>query len=199
MPTNTGSKTSRRRRSPGTGYLSSELQCFQRPDITKLSVELEEAIGVVIPAKLTDTPSMLPGALYCCYALGSDLPDGWTRTDGTTCHLPPEDAKRCVTARATITHIEWRTFAIVFDNKPSPSCARWSRGAAGVACDRPEPSPEGDTLWDWGDDLGNGLSDDHICECCHQVLQGRNRIMLQNVWRWLPRVFDLSVEGWPTA
>ena len=144
---------------------------------------------------------MLPGALYCCYTLGSDLPDGRTRTDGTTCHLPPENTKRCVTARATITHIEWRTFGIVFDNNLSLTCARADKCRAGlhrlrqiILARQPTYRP---TLWDWSDDLRKGMVDDLVCECCHQILQGQNRVVLERVWGSLPHIFRLTVEDWP--
>ena len=184
-----------------TGYFSSQLHRFQNPNTKKLSVQPAQTIGAVILARLTDTRSMLPGALFRCCALGGGLLDGWSRTDGTAWHLAPGDAKRCVNARATIAHLEWRMFEIVFHVNPSRACAREDKCRAGlhrlrqiILARQPTDRP---TLWDWSDDLRKGMVDDLVCECCHQILQGQNRVVLERVWGSLPHIFRLTVEDWP--
>ncbi|KAM5539606.1 hypothetical protein V8D89_006715 [Ganoderma adspersum] len=189
----------------GTGYFSSKLPGFQSPHANRLSVEPAQAIGAVILARLTDTPSMLPGALYRCCALCGDLLDGWTRTDGTAWYLAQENAKRCVSGRATIAHLRWRMFTIIFDDKQSPFCARQNQERCRAGLQRLRATiqnhrpMERQTLWDWSDDLFNSLMNYRVCECCHQALQARNAAMLKNVWGRLPEVFGLAIKGWPTA
>ena len=60
------------------------------------------AIGAVNIARLTDTPSMLPFALYHCAYLGGALLEGWKRRDGTVEQLSHADLQRCIDGRVTL-------------------------------------------------------------------------------------------------
>ena len=186
-----------------TGYFSSKLHRFQNPDSKKLSVEPAHAIGAVILAKLTDTPSMLPSALFRGCALGGDLLDGWSRADGTVWHLALDDAKRCVSARTKIAHVGWRTFRMLFDDTVNVTCARRDKCRTGLrklgAAAQDRQSMERSTLWNWSDDLCDGLTDGWICESCYDMLEERNRLMLRRVWECLPALFGLAIDPWPTT
>lgn len=56
------------------------------------------AIGAVNIARLTDTPEILPLALYMCYRQRGGVLDGWRREDGTVEYLDMADLRRCLNA-----------------------------------------------------------------------------------------------------
>ncbi|PIL26495.1 hypothetical protein GSI_12253 [Ganoderma sinense ZZ0214-1] len=90
---------------------------FSAPSGTP-EIDLKPAhfIGVVNFAWLTDTPHMLPLALYrCCYLI-----DGWTHEDGTVEHLCPANLKRCMDARVALeSERSFFLFHLLVHGKPS--------------------------------------------------------------------------------
>ena len=61
--------------------------------------EPEDAIVAVNLARLTNTPSILPTALYVCVMIGPDVAMGVERADGTREHLSYEDLRLCLKLR----------------------------------------------------------------------------------------------------
>ncbi|KAI0742401.1 hypothetical protein C8Q80DRAFT_1107964, partial [Daedaleopsis nitida] len=61
--------------------------------------DLNQHIGAVTLAKLTDTVSMLPIVLCYCCALGGALFDRWTRRDGIVERLDQETLRQCFEGR----------------------------------------------------------------------------------------------------
>ncbi|KAL1938106.1 hypothetical protein VTO73DRAFT_11935 [Trametes versicolor] len=60
------------------------------------------AIAAVNIARLTNTPDILPLALYMCVTLRGYILNGWRRQDGTIEHLDSEDLRRCLNARDSL-------------------------------------------------------------------------------------------------
>lgn len=184
-----------------SGYFSSDVDHFRRPDPTKVSVQPVHAIGAVILARLTNTPSMLPAALYRCTALGGAVIDGWARADGTTEHLSRADLKCCINARATLAEDGWRVFCLVFDERVDASCLRRDECAAGLRWVRGtilngEQSQEQPALRDWTREILRGRLDHRFCRLCENALQGRNQSGMYSFWAKLPGRFGLVIDGW---
>ncbi|KAI1795311.1 hypothetical protein LXA43DRAFT_37645 [Ganoderma leucocontextum] len=82
------------------------------------------AIGAVNLARLTDTPSMLPLALYrCAYLDSALLLEGWKRRDGTVEELSPADLRRCINGRVALSQEQSIMRYRLFDDHPSDECA----------------------------------------------------------------------------
>ena len=70
---------------------------------TTLAVPLRSsAIAAANIARLTETPSMLPFALYLACTLSDCVMDGYQRRDGSVEHLAADDLRRCIKARSEL-------------------------------------------------------------------------------------------------
>lgn len=86
-----------------------------------------DAIAAVSIARLTDTYSMLPSALYmCCQLDTEEILNGVTRENGTTERLTQEDVLRCLNARRTFLHDNIVSAYILFTTKPLHGCTKHS-------------------------------------------------------------------------
>ncbi|GBE89326.1 hypothetical protein SCP_1503340 [Sparassis crispa] len=91
-----------------------------------LSLKASEAIMAVSLARLTDSLTMLPTALYiCCLLQPRVLLQGATLSDGSSAQLSAADLELCVSAIPTLTtgHLAGTLCLWV---PPSPQCSRWS-------------------------------------------------------------------------
>ncbi len=155
-------------------------------------------IGAVNLARLTDTPSMLPVAMYRCSYLGGRLLDGWTRKDGTVEHLSDEDARRCVNARRELGRQEILLVTRVFDALPRERCKNRGRCAPVIAriahhVIHENTLPVVEALWDWSKVI-EGLGG--MCEGCMQALYERDKAERRRIWDALPDILDITVQGW---
>ena len=173
---------------------------FSSPPKQQISIRGAQFIGAVNLSRLTDTPLILPLALYQCSRLGSTILDGWKREDGTVEHLSMADLKRCVDARVVLGKEESFVLNRVFAPVPLDKCEGLTPCAASLERLR------GNTLNK--ERLKNSVFIDRsaaiqrvngLCEGCKQVVQERNRVELQRVWDSLPRVFGITVEGWSNS
>ncbi|KAI1795299.1 hypothetical protein LXA43DRAFT_1090948 [Ganoderma leucocontextum] len=98
--------------------LTSDFNVHFGPPNPQISMKSVHYIGAVNLARLTDTPLMLPLALYRCCYLGGKLLDGWTREDGTVEYLSPEDVKRCFNARIVLSRREVLLVSRLLDAVP---------------------------------------------------------------------------------
>lgn len=169
-------------------------------------VEMDDAgpIAVVNLARLTDTPSLLPVALYECCSLGEAVVDGWKREDGTVEHLSPADLKRCIRARNEFAREAFALASIIFDPRPSEDCttpdlctaslrsrlARLMRNGAAA----------GSTVLEWwGFFIRVGAlaqNNEGYCPACEGELLARARRERERVWNRLPEIFDVEVPNW---
>ncbi len=166
------------------------------------------AIGVVTLAHLTQTPSMLPLALYDCCYLGGRVVRGWTREDGTVEHLSLEDLERCMdgsTALATSAlcssidlHASVEQAELCAHSKP----ARFGGGVPSTCESRLKTNKSSV--------MGTRALHSHMataslspifakmCSKYLATLQGRERATHEAVWAELPSLFNLSIPDWQT-
>ena len=179
------------------------------PDVgPEIAIAPVHAIGAVNLARLTDTPSMLPLALYRCASLGNALLDGWKREDGTIERLSDADLRRCLDARVALANERFFLVSRVLDPKPSAKCrkphrcdpllqfahtrAMRSRGAV-----RGEEEVEGGVLKDWEPFIGAFAGDrKSLCGPCIEELVRRSVHERKRVWNRLPEIFGVDVEDW---
>lgn len=150
-------------------------------------------------AHLTNTPLMLPLALFECCRLGSKVLNTWTREDGTTEYLCITDFKYCMDARIVLGQEQF-LLSRTFDTVPLVKCAmRGIRTTQVTSILRAVVSEEmvrKPVLFDWARSI---RATGGLCEGCRQVLLDRNHAERQRIWDSLPGVFGIAVEGWAKA
>ncbi|KAI1795319.1 hypothetical protein LXA43DRAFT_1178792 [Ganoderma leucocontextum] len=165
----------------------------------QLALEPVHNIGAVNLARLTDTPSILPLALYGCAYLDGALFDGWTREDGTIEHLSNADLRRCADARVALAHEHHSILSRLFDHAASAACTRPDRCAAElrrlhrVAI---RSDVRRTAIMDWS--AGVRILERHgvLCGPCSDELLERNDSERKKIFDKLPDIFGIAVEGW---
>ncbi|TBU29629.1 hypothetical protein BD311DRAFT_755928, partial [Dichomitus squalens] len=80
-------------------------------------------IAVVNLATLSDTPSLLPSALFaCCSIPPNRLVQGFEREDGVQEQLSLDDLTRVLVGRADLTKLDAEAAVAIFRPWPSPCC-----------------------------------------------------------------------------
>ncbi|KAI1784799.1 hypothetical protein LXA43DRAFT_901007 [Ganoderma leucocontextum] len=159
-----------------------------------------QAIGAVTLGRLTNTPSMLPRALYHCAYLGSAVLDGWTRGHGTIEHLSPADLRRCIDGRVTLGQEHLLALSRLFNDTLSMSCTRpdccrkWLRRVQGFIGRFPNATSDL-PLSDWTTTLRR-WAEGALCRACEEELVTRHRRERRKIWNKLPKLFDIEIEGW---
>ena len=155
-----------------------------------------QAIGAVNLARLTDTPSMLPLAMYQCAYLTSALLDGWKRRDGTVEELSRADLRRCIDGRIALAQEQRILLYQVFSEDPSDDCAR-----PGSCSDILRAMQNIFVLSrDCTDcmvltDCTDGVDKIGLCSACREEVRDRSRRGRRVIWNKLPEIFNLDVEG----
>ncbi|PIL26457.1 hypothetical protein GSI_12215 [Ganoderma sinense ZZ0214-1] len=170
-----------------------------------ISIEHDSAyIAVVGLARLTDTPSLLPLALYKCCSLRGAIVDGWEREDGTVEYLPPEDLKRCINARDSFAKEAFSLVSAIFDPAPSKRCKTFStckrvlRKVFREILDHKEVAEPG-VLNPWNvfiRDCASLEDEDRCCSLCEGKLLERDTRERERIWNRLPEIFDIEVPNW---
>ncbi|RDX46351.1 hypothetical protein OH76DRAFT_1485594 [Lentinus brumalis] len=168
------------------------------------------AIGVVNLAHLTQTPSMLPLALYDCCYLGGRVVRGWARDDGTVEHLSLEDLERCMdgsTALATRAVCSSMDLHAAVEQADLCVHSKPVRFGGGGACEAAQAKVKS-RLKTNKSFLGTRALHSHMataslsphfakmCSTCLSTLQGRERATHEAVWAQLPSLFNLSIPDW---
>ena len=179
-------------------WLTSDFDAFFSSQKSQISMEPVHYIGAANLARLTDTPLMLPLALYWCCCLGGELLDGWTREDGTVEYLSPQDMKRCFDARRVLGRKEVLTAGYLLRNVPRERCRDHgqcitafvviARGAIGD-----NPTQRIRSLWGWSEIIQQFHG---ICEGCKEVLHERDKEERRKLWNALPQILGITVDGW---
>ena len=173
------------------------------PDDQSL-IEFEEvhAIGAVTLARLTDTPSILPFALYRCCALGSALLDGWTREDGWVEHLSPQDLRRVIDGRDVLAREAVKLFHRVFsDHIPAPNCTTRETCRLALAylehkIGNDDEAGSYDVLSTWATLVKKVAKKRGLCQRCVDDVLFREESARGTVWFKLPTIFNVDMEGW---
>ncbi|KAI1795317.1 hypothetical protein LXA43DRAFT_1080215 [Ganoderma leucocontextum] len=186
-------------------HFTSNFDAFSGPPDTEISVEPIHAIGAVNLAHLTNTPRMLPLALYkCCYLDDDALLAGWKRADGTVEQLTPTDLKRCSDARMPLLALHASFHSRLFNQLSlSPECPQslscaWVSGwmADVLRSALPERMVGFDVFHGWAKQLAALTKTRGLCEACVRLLMRRNWVDRGRIWDALPEVFGVAVEGW---
>ena len=152
----------------------------------------EHAIGAVNLARLTDTPPMLPLALYRCAYLGGALLDGWKRRDGTVEELSRADLQRCIDGRIALAEEQRILVYHLFDEEASEECLHpWICGEmlgdlrSNIMLSRDYKNCP--ALADWTGTRGRT----DLCDDCRGELAERNWRLQRTIWNRLPDIFDI--------
>ncbi|KAI1786052.1 hypothetical protein LXA43DRAFT_1076750 [Ganoderma leucocontextum] len=151
------------------------------------------AIHVVHLARITDTPSALPLALYHSALLGDRVADGWTREDGTVQQLAPEDLERSVGGYKYLCEHRAGFLARLFDVPPSAPCR--TRILCGELLQMLED--QGAVVYETPAllDRPNGWTFRMpLCGPCTRELEEREKAERRELWKRLPEIFRLSEE-----
>ncbi|KAH9925147.1 uncharacterized protein B0H18DRAFT_1010059 [Fomitopsis serialis] len=170
------------------------------------------AIAAVNLARLTNTLSLLNGALYtCCQLDASQLLDGYTRPDGTVDILSSEDLGRCINGKARLSALYMRAvydiFAPLSTNEVKKcvdvtgSC---NAALATIRTRRMEPPIGGegyDVLrpWDSVIRIYCQRKRNPLCNLCAKILLQREKTIRKGVWEDLPDVLALEAPSIPVA
>lgn len=169
-----------------------------------ITVSKIDAIPVVTLARLTDTPTMLPLALYDCCALLSSVLDGRTGEDGRSDHLAPEDLRRCIDGRDALAREATLVLFQIFHPLPvdgclSPSSCRKGSRKLLVAAGTHPGAIDPDVLGSWSSFIKAGVIEYGLCKGCEECLLERDKSVRREVWGRLPQLFGLQIEGWGTS
>ncbi|KAI0739115.1 hypothetical protein C8Q80DRAFT_1275284 [Daedaleopsis nitida] len=155
------------------------------------------SIGVVHLARLTGNLSMLPIALYDCALTRGRIARGWHREDGTVERLSDGDLERCIDGFGTLCR-EWTDMSHqIHSTTPSQMCL--TREACRESLlDLREQAADNQILWE---PLSPTLSIrsphcEPTCPSCTSDLLKRDSVARHALWRRLPTIFGLEVEGW---
>ena len=172
-------------------------------------------IGAVNLARLTDTPLMLPMALYRCCYLESALVDGWTHKDGTVEHLCTEDLKRCMDGSIALERERsFFMFNMFIPLVPGVSahCKRPEKCLASLRSQHKNLTTldmitqnfwlsgllrrPSEALSSWFLDHAITDKENPLCGVCRKELRGRNERVQKWIFDRLPNMFGIAVEGW---
>ncbi|KAI0370990.1 hypothetical protein BV20DRAFT_966098 [Pilatotrama ljubarskyi] len=160
-------------------------------------------IGVVNIARMTNTDVLLPAALMgCCMLDGAELVNGLTREDGTVEKLSMEDLGRCFIGRANLMQANTLATLNLFNQTLSEGCTRRDvcgpvflrmldelRNHERVVCTL-------DWFKYWSDYMDGRDDDRRICAPCYKMLQEREKQQHREIWKRLPELMGVTVEGW---
>ncbi|PIL26531.1 hypothetical protein GSI_12289 [Ganoderma sinense ZZ0214-1] len=181
-------------------HFTSDFDVYFGPPKNHISLHNIQHIGAVNLARLTDTPLMLPSALYGCCHIGGRLLDGWTREDGTVEHLSTDDIKRCFDAHFLLAREQAPVPSRLCAPVPLDRCTERGRCKLYVTALAGSPSlvemvMKEDMLTDRSP-LIRSLQSNSMCDGCMQVLLEWDRLERKRVWDRLPQIFGIAVDGW---
>ncbi|EMD34211.1 hypothetical protein CERSUDRAFT_97471 [Gelatoporia subvermispora B] len=165
-----------------------------------------EAIVAVSLARLTDTLSILPAALYaCCQVDTGALLRGARLPDGTLVLLEPEDVARCVDARVRIVCASGRigAQALWLDRRAQTCrtevCPR-ARLYARSKILYITPGKECDIFRPRGDVITEMLGEQtEVCAACREQMAQNHEREIAKCWMELPEIMALEVPDWPRS
>ncbi|RDX48995.1 hypothetical protein OH76DRAFT_1556700 [Lentinus brumalis] len=158
------------------------------------------AIGVVNLARLVGCDTLLPTAFIDCCQLEGALVGGPLNADGTTEHLSASDLALCFSASINLARecvgmeMYMRRPAVSPSCRYPTQCTRTFEKKHGPDVDvaklcRPNPFYS----------LHLGYLGNHgaVCVSCASMLSQRDDDEGKKLWKRLPSVIGLSIEGWP--
>jgi len=181
---------------------------YEKPRYLEWSRYGLDPIAAVNLARLTDTSSVLPIAMYlCCQLRTEDLLRGTTHPDGSAQQLSLDDLRRCVDARVFLTRAKDGALERIFDLSLSKDCADLSacreRLEYRMAIYKKRVTDEtagwnvaGPWLpyvWLKNCSSEKGYGEPPLCAHCMALLESQHRAECAKIWEDLPKHFDLEV------
>lgn len=164
-----------------------------------------EAIGVVNIARHVGCDSILPTAFLACCNLDTDvLIGGFVCADGTREKLSEADLARCITGKIAL--LEELNAAVI------RVCTTRENAMAECRCERAKP----EVLRFFAEGKPRGACDPFLdcdtylrlearhgprstlsmCAKCRRTIAAQFREEQRDIWKRLPRIFDIEVNGW---
>ncbi|KAH9925148.1 uncharacterized protein B0H18DRAFT_389171 [Fomitopsis serialis] len=188
-------------------YFPDTLDAWEKR-VQLMNPALAYAIVAVNLARLTDTLSLLPAALYlCCQLEPNQLLEGYVRSDGTADTLSPDDVERCIGARSKLCSLYVlsllkSTFVPIMANNeclgPGGRCNTSIHSIITRCIGDSIEAGEGDALLSW-DKLIRSYeakkqprSQYPLCAFCVKVLLRRERRRRIDLWSELPTLLGLE-------
>ncbi|EIW56891.1 uncharacterized protein TRAVEDRAFT_128265 [Trametes versicolor FP-101664 SS1] len=169
-------------------------------------LECEHAIGVVNLARLVDAPSLLPTALLMCCGLAGQAVTGFAREDGSRETLAPDDLARCFKAHSRLAQhmlvLTIRIFApsVLEECEYPQKCLEVLQAMLLGVENEPEHFAYSDVFVSWMElfERPGGLWFE-CCTDCQEMLKRRDRDERFEVWKELPGIMGVRVEGWAAS
>ncbi|PIL26528.1 hypothetical protein GSI_12286 [Ganoderma sinense ZZ0214-1] len=161
------------------------------------------AIAAANVARLTETPSMIPFALYQVSTLEGAMLDGYARRDGSIEHLSASDLRLCIDARGSLAHEMVLYVRSAFTPGHSDRCTnieQCTMALNDIRDDMEERLGTCDILDAYkGRPIEVWLADFELCEACAGEVLVREDAERRRVWRLLPGIFGMTAKecGFP--
>ena len=165
----------------------------------------QAAIAAINIARLAQTPSMLPYAMYLAANQEGRMMDGYKRRDGSVEHLSAEDLRQCIDARGALAREMASLVKHVFDPIESAGCKTTNACAEtrAVIFDSVELNVPGDisVLQPYTDCIDEWTDLNDLCGPCRRGMLERDVEARRAVWKSLPGIFGLKAEecGFPSV
>ncbi|KAI0720773.1 hypothetical protein C8T65DRAFT_632773 [Cerioporus squamosus] len=153
-------------------------------------------IEVIHLAKLTETPSMLPIAMYTCAAGGSAILDGWRREDGTVVHPSREDLGRIIDGYGDLQRRALALNQTILDPFTPSTCQFPTSCRSNMQMMWERLTEEAFLDSRVLHHLRDIMAEYDLCAACLQMLETRDRTERRKLWKSLPAIFGLAIEGW---
>ncbi|KAM5539621.1 hypothetical protein V8D89_006730 [Ganoderma adspersum] len=99
------------------------------------NIAMVGAVNLTVLARLTDTPSILPGAFYACTGLfPGELLRGLLHADRTVEYLSTDDLQRCLEGRRTLAIKANPLPTRIFASTPAAGCSTPAHCQAWFQC-----------------------------------------------------------------
>ncbi|KAI0685939.1 hypothetical protein C8T65DRAFT_591652 [Cerioporus squamosus] len=165
--------------------------------------EPEPATGIemVHLARLTHSPKLLPFALYFCTMGSSDVLDGWRREDGTVVRLEADDLKKFVSGYGKLLRMTDSVVSAIFTQTPSLGCGSRAHCRSALLDIREDildhdAYPEPPLLHTWENIIESSRGKHALCRACSAMLITNDYNERSKLWKLLPALFGLTIDGW---
>lgn len=173
---------------------------FKRHASHSIKVTAEDAVVAVNLARLTQTFSILPTALYiCCQLPSTSLLYGVFRAsaDGSKEQLTDDDIVRCMNAREELMRFNLLSTFQIWNPRVSHLCTDTVNCLATLE-HQTRVIREASVLHQYtlSATIREVIGDVCLCVACEDMLRKRLERVQRKHWAELPHMFDLHITGW---
>ncbi|KAH9829562.1 uncharacterized protein C8Q71DRAFT_727995 [Rhodofomes roseus] len=186
-------------------YFPSTLASWDRRN--KLAIDTQAIVGVNV-ARLTNTLSLLPAALYlCCQLTAEELIEGHPHSDNTEDTLSPEDLRLCLNKRAELctlfmTSTLRDTFSPIGEDGECSTNSRCNNSIHSILSAHVTLTCSGysNALYSSFKSLRNYFYKATpkpaypLCSSCIKILVEREGNRRKQIWAELPKLFGLETD-----